>query len=1396
MANKTEYQMLWKLGAQLGKDFGGTFSSAQKILATTQKEIQELHRQQGDIQSYTRQQQSLEKSKQKLELYQQQLANVRNEMSHNSSYSSDLANKELDLQAKIGKTKDEIAVKTAKLDQMSTHLQEAGVDTKNLATESARLQDEMDTLKKAEEEAGEEAKQFGNDASSAFETVGSAIVAAGVAAALHEIYESYKECVTIAADFESTMSTVEALSGANAGEMAQLTAMAKELGATTKFTAIESAQAMTYMGMAGWDAKDMVSGMDGVLQLAAASGEDLATVSDIVTDALTAFGLSAADTAHFSDVLATAATKANTNVAMMGETFKYAAPLAGALGYTVEDVATMIGLMANSGIKASQAGTALRTMFTKLREGATLSAAAFGEYTVETQNADGTMRKLGDVISDLRTKFAEMTDAEKAANAEALVGDHAMTGFIAIMNSASADFDTLANSIENSSGAAKRMADIKMDNLSGQLTLMNSAADALKTTIGEAFAPELRGLAAIGTDILSGINEFAEKHPVLLKSIIALGAELMVLVGAYTAYTTVKKVSNTLKTVNTVLTAKETAAKVVNTGATVAQTVATEGATVAQTSLNAAMMASPIGWISAGIAVLTVGVIAVSEAIKQEEKSYKNLTAASQEQYDELQALNAEYERTCEVYGETSDEARSLHGELVLLEESYESNKQTIAEFNESIRQSKEEYQTFIAEHKKNIDAINTEEDVLLALIGKLEALEKQTNKTEQEKQAMLTLVDQLNDRLPTLGLSYDKVSDSLSSTAASMREVVLAEIARKKYEENYQAYYEAVEKELKYKKDLETATQNATKAQAEYDALINSNTRKEMLEESKHIAGEASGRAYAAKYSAFVNQLENARKKAESMKNTQDDLQKQYDEVHDMQEKLLEEMGLYTTTIQEATDATEEAIQNSGEFKKALADVRAGYLDVEQAATYYGVSAETLQGSIDDATQYQNDLASAIKAVEDGYYTASEAAEIYGVTVDAITTASSIQDTIDKIAELGEAYHEVKDAAQSSIEGQYKLWDEAAIVIATDIQTINTALETQLAYWSDYNTDLANLIARSDDIDGLGDVIATFADGSADSVNAIAGMARASDDELRKMVENWQKVKAQQEETSESLAQLETDFDDTLAIMQSDLESAIDDMNLGDESAEAAKSTIDAYIEAIRQGSKEAEAVAKRLSSLVADALQFKGTISVDVSGSVSGAALTAAQGAAQGYVTSHGLRNGDKSRWGQDPNFLPLLRALIAAGGSIDDLNGYASGTNGAASGLALVGEDGPEIVAFSGGESVYTADETKAILGEMRDLNAYANGTGADISIVSFLPALMAMYNAEQAMHTEPVTAAYRGSETVHITISPSFSIEGGTTDEIEERIRGLSDELVEMVLDAIDESGIDVKRGVYA
>ena len=332
--------------------------------------------------------------------------------------------------------------------------------------------------------------------------------------------------VKVASDFDSAMSQVAAVSGATGKDLEALRDKAREMGSKTKFSASEAAEAMNYMAMAGWKTGDMLSGIEGIMNLAAASGEDLATTSDIVTDALTALGLSAEDSGHFADILAAASSNANTNVSMMGETFKYCAPVAGALGFSAEDTAEAIGLMANAGIKSSQAGTAMRSMMTNLTGEVKFVGDAFGELTIQTTNTDGSMRSLGDILADCRAAFAQMSESEKAANAEALVGKNAMSGFLAVMNAAPGDIEKLNSAINNCDGTAEKMAATMQDNLAGQLTILKSQLEELAISIGEILMPYIRQIVGWIQGLVDWLNSLDEGTKKIIVTVALVAAAL------------------------------------------------------------------------------------------------------------------------------------------------------------------------------------------------------------------------------------------------------------------------------------------------------------------------------------------------------------------------------------------------------------------------------------------------------------------------------------------------------------------------------------------------------------------------------------------------------------------------------------------------------------------------------------------------------------------------------------------------------------------------------------------------------------------------------------------------------------------------------------------------------
>lgn len=382
--------------------------------------------------------------------------------------------------------------------------------------------------------------------------------------------------VKTAADFEASMSNVQAISGATADEMAVLEEKAREMGAKTKFSASEAADAMSYMAMAGWKTDDMLGGIEGIMNLAAASGEDLAKTSDIVTDALTGFGMTAKESGHLADIMAAASSNANTNVSMLGESFKYIAPVAGALGYSAEDVATALGLMANSGIKASSAGTSLRSLLTNLAKPTDTVEAAMRNLGISLDDGQGNMISFEQLMQDLRSSFGDVkipldelqasvsdldsqlangniTDDEyskafddlmeraygaegaiKAQSAAALAGKEGMSGLLAIVNASEDDYNKLKDAIDNCDGAAENMANVMIDNLSGQITILKSQLQELAISFGEMLMPVIKdvvGWIQGFVDKINGMSDSQKKIIGIIALVVAALGPALIIIG-------------------------------------------------------------------------------------------------------------------------------------------------------------------------------------------------------------------------------------------------------------------------------------------------------------------------------------------------------------------------------------------------------------------------------------------------------------------------------------------------------------------------------------------------------------------------------------------------------------------------------------------------------------------------------------------------------------------------------------------------------------------------------------------------------------------------------------------------------------------------------------------------
>lgn len=428
------------------------------------------------------------------------------------------------------------------------------------------------------------------------------LVSNGIEKALDGVKRLGASVFQAGSDFESGMSKVGAISGATGEDLQKLRDKAKEMGSVTKFTASESAEAFQYMSMAGWKTSDMLDGISGVMNLAAASGEDLGEVSDIVTDALTAMGYAAGDAGHFADVLAAASSNSNTNVGMMGLTFQYVAPIAGAMKYNIEDLAVAIGIMANSGIKGEKAGTALRSVLTRLAAPPNDCANAMEELGISITNSDGTMRSLSDVIGILRDKFGGLSEAQQTQYAKDIAGQEAMSGLLALVNASPEDYQKLTDSINNCNGAAENMANTMNDNVSGQITLLKSKVEGIMIKVFDDASGSIRraidkissSLDSIDWDkVGEQVGNALSKAVDIFKWIIDHGSQIT---------STLSGIAVALVTFKTIA----TLGKIIDSFKSLATAI--KAAETAQLALNLAQAANPIGLIVGLIAGLVAAI--------------------------------------------------------------------------------------------------------------------------------------------------------------------------------------------------------------------------------------------------------------------------------------------------------------------------------------------------------------------------------------------------------------------------------------------------------------------------------------------------------------------------------------------------------------------------------------------------------------------------------------------------------------------------------------------------------------------------------------------------------------------------------------------------------------------
>lgn len=1198
MAGRKEYEMLFQLNAQLGGSYSKTFKAAQQEIVSMQKEIQALSKTQADISAFQKQQAAVEATRKRLEMLRQQYDNIQREMEETGNESADMKNKLLAKQLQIDKTSASLEKQTAKLNELSGALEEAGVNTDDLSHSSEQLAGKIDTLKKKQGEAADKAMTFGDKAGQAFNQVHEAIVAAGIAVALKEIYEYFASCAQASMDFESAITGVAKTTDLTDEELAAMSDSIKALSTEIPATTEEIAAVTEAAGQLGIQKDALLDFTEIMTMLGTATNmtadeaaTSLARFANITGMATDNYGRLGSVIVDLGNNFATT----ESEIVAMGTRLASAGKLA---GLTEPEIMALAAAMSSVGIEAEAGGTAMTQTLNAiekavakggddLAEFARIAGMSSEEFSSAWKNDAmsaltsfiGGLGKLDEqgestvlVLEDLGLTGIRQSNMLKALG---LAADQ-MTGAVNTANTAWQQNTALTNE------ANKRYATAQ-----SRLTMMQNAYNNLKVAIGDAYTPALSEAYGVGTKVLNEITKFVQANPGVVAAITGLSAALGAAAVAAAAFA---------------LKAKIAAA------AAAFLTTVTPGVNV-------------IMGVAAAVGVVTAGIIALaSSAANDAVPSVKELTEAARGMREAMDEAKATYDDTV-----TSTMAAA---------------------------------------------------GVADTYIGKLEELEAAGLNTDEQHRQYHNTLALLCQVVPELADYIDLETDTINGGTEALR----ANTEAWKQNAMQQAYQDQL-----------------TELYSQYSAVL--------IEAEENSIGLTK-----AQYS-----LEAAQQKLSDTYAQMDalwaDAQKQADAYYD-------QYGYYT-------DATAFLSQEYYDLQNSIYDTNNEIWAAEKSIKNYN---KAMEEDADAVSEAEAEIALAEEAVKNLTASMNEGT---GASEEAAAQVSEFQAAIsgvqEKINALVESYNEAYSAAYESISGQYQLWDEAAKVVATSAGSINSALESQITYWQDYNANLQSLTDRSADIEGLSDMIASFADGSSDSVNAIAGMAGATDEQLATMVANWKTLQQEQQNAAGSVADLKTDFTATMDELQTALAEDIEAMDLGDEAKASAQATIQGFIDGAVGMLPQVTAAYNRVAAAARAALSASGT-------------------------------------------------------GTAGSIPGYAVGTQSAAPGFALVGENGPELVYFNGGEQVMTAEETAAMRESM------------EIQAITFAPQLLEALHAihgDGALSAEPGAGSGAGSVELQIV----FQINGSASSETVEALREYGDEFAERVLEVMEEAGIDTARRAY-
>lgn len=1199
MAGGKEYTLTFLLKAAADSSYQAAFSKAKQELNSFQKEIQNNNSLLKDISAYERQEQAVQRAASKVEEKTAALEKAKAAAEAAGNADEKLNAAQLRAEAAARTATERLNQQQQKLESQRQALEQAGVDTNNLSQEQTRLAQSTENLK-SQQEALAESQNKQIQALADMEAM--AAEAYTVIQVVEKLGQALWSCEDAASGFQYAMSATESVSGATAAEMQQLTATAKEVGATTIYTATEIAQAMEYMGLAGWSAQEMIDGIAPVANLAAGAGEDLSMTCDIVTDSMMALGYGTEDTARFCDVLAQTSRTANTNVGKMGESLKYVSSTAGALDYSIEDVATAMADLANSGIKSGMAGTSLRNILSSLADPSEEAADALDALGISIADSEGNAYSLNDLITQLRTSFSGLTQEEKVHYASMIAGKRGMAGVLALVNTSQQAYDELAATISNCDGAAEEMANTRLDNFQGSTILLKSAWDALKTSIGEAYLPMLQEGADGLTEMTNSANDFVKANQTLVVGASSAVAVFGAMAAGITTVTAATKIFNGV---------------------------------FAGTAL-----ANPTLW---GVLAVTAGIAGVAAAITSLDQPVESAHSALSRLDAEMQTME-ENRGNIELYQQLSAEMQdsSLSAEEL---------SQTQEELDGTVQALKDAYPELLGDLEAGTEAWDLQTAAILANIEAQKAADLKEaaghadeyarqlkvaseNYAEASGNADKALEGMRNaesvnfdDTIANVQNMYDALSGDIQTGKIEVDFDDDSDYTKRiqKIQDAFQGisgeqieFYtlaDVSEQLERYKDGADSAADVTTAYKKQYsDAMDEMASSKQQLEEGKQLFLDLADAGY-----SIGPSLEDAGLTLEDIGITADVIGQKVESGMMTAEEASYRYGIsvdevnrdvqqYGEIQEEANAATEEAGNQAGlseeKYSALVHSVMAvgdETLTAEQAAKAYGLTTDEVNDALEQQKDYASNVEGAVAAVEAGYMDADTAAQAFGVSLtsmDAYSAQQQLESLQEALDALEQEYQQAYESALSSIQGQGSLLSGLSLDADRTKLSISDALANMQeieSYWSTYSSNMEQLQGYGLSTDFLNRYCDTSAEGVANTTDLVSELNALSPEEAATKVDQlntaFQGMAEQEQTTATATADMETQYTETAAAIESrmqqleqqvnqDIIKMVADMNKSTQARTAGTATASAYVQGIRSQISAAKQAAAELSA------------------------------------------------------------------------------------------------------------------------------------------------------------------------------------------------------------------------